>query len=151
MILVLQLLFIWNIMQVIQTPNIMDNVPWLQQEICVFSQAEESPHTVKQFTGVEKEDYKLHFWTWPRSTHPGSWGRPKKTVVQHRRIMIKNVICKSSLSITKLIFFYASKTLQVAHISNSVNLKIIQKSKSLFNHQDISDWLTVYSSWRLCL
>lgn len=65
-------------------------------------------------------------------------------VQQHRQVM-KNVALQHFSVNNKAHLFCVSKTLHAAHISNSVNLKIIQKSKSLFNQQDIPDWLTVYS------
>lgn len=59
-------------------------------------------------------------------------------VQQHRQVM-KNVALQHFSVNNKAHLFCVSKTLHAAHISNSVNLKIIQKSKSLFNQQDIPD------------
>lgn len=61
------------------------------------------------------------------------------TQVQQQRQVMKNVALQRFSVNNKAHFFCVSKTLHAAHISNSVNLKIIQKSKRLFNQQDIPD------------
>lgn len=131
MILKWQLIFIQDIMQILKTPNLMDNVPWLWQEICVWFLRQKSLRAVWQFTGIKREDCKMYFWNWALSAHPGIQARLKPNMSSTQENNYKKCHLQVFFVNNKdHLFLCASKALQTVHISNSVNLRIIQKSKA---------------------